>query len=88
MITDISEIEDMGEESGREEAADHYPFVYSPREYRELYRLGRARAQGLYELRGKRARVFAQNWAIGYEANCDMWERDGLLSDDEEDDCA
>ena len=82
-MIDIEEIKDMGEESGREEASDEYPFLPSEPEYRDLYRRGRARAQGLYGLRGKQARVFAQTWAMGFAANIDVWRRDGLLPDEE-----
>ena len=83
-MIDIEDIKDMGEESGRDESADHYPYLLPPN-YRLLYRYGRARAQGLYELRGKAARAFAYAWAVGYEANIDMWKRDGLLPGEESD---
>jgi hypothetical protein len=76
----IALLEDMGEESGREEAADHYPFLPSNPDRRILTWCGRGRAQGLYGLSGKAARIFAQRWAMGYTANCEMFERDGHLS--------
>jgi hypothetical protein len=90
----VSAIEDMGEESGREEAAERVPFLprlsaLSPQEIgryrRMLTRRGRGRAQGpIYNLRGRYARRFAWCWALGYVANCDMFERDGYLDTEEE----
>lgn len=66
----IDEIREAGEESGREEVSDEYPFHDTDADYRELRQRGRGRAQGLYELRGRQAREFAQYWAGGYQANC------------------
>jgi hypothetical protein len=65
-----AEMDAMGEESGREEAADDYPYQDTEASYRKLYRRGRARAQGFYALSGRAARVFAQSWAAGYRAAC------------------
>lgn len=64
-------IEEMGEESGRDEAADEYPYQDENADYRELTWRGRGRAQGsIYDFRGKRARKFAHAWAIGYAQTC------------------
>lgn len=85
---DVEEIAELGEESGREEAGDGVPFLPRVSQMdeaayrafrRRLTRRGRGRAQGLYALRGKAARVFAHNWACGYAANCDLFEQDGYL---------
>jgi hypothetical protein len=70
----LSDIAEQGEESGREEAACDYPFLPDPLDYRELRQYGRGRAQGLYRLRGKAARVFAHNWSIGYIAECNLYK--------------
>lgn len=75
MSINFDKIVDLGEESGREEAAADFPFLPECHEYRMLYRFGRGRAQGLYKLRGKAARVFANNWAMGYQADCRFYER-------------
>lgn len=69
----ISEIALEGEESGRDEASDHYPYTLEE-QYRELVQRGRGRAQGLYGLRGNAARTFAKYWAVGYKANCAMYQ--------------
>lgn len=81
-------IEEMAEESGREEASCDYPYIPLIDEMnneqhrqtrRELTRRGRGRAQGsIYGLRGKAARIFAQSWAMGYLADCALFERDSL----------
>lgn len=80
----LSEIEEIGEESGRDECADEYPFMervtpLSKEEYANLRRWtrrrGQARAQGLYELRGRAARLFSVHWVMGYLANCEIFER-------------
>jgi hypothetical protein len=84
-MSDIDEIADMGEESGRDEAADDYPFLLPIPDRHILIWRGRGRAQGMYRLRGRAARVFARAWAQGYFANCDMYRREGLLVDEEGD---
>lgn len=68
------DIQELGEESGREEAAEDYDIsvLADNLSYRALTRYGRARAQGLYDLRGRDARVFAQSWANGYQAHCEI----------------
>jgi hypothetical protein len=73
------EIEEIAEESGREECACDFPYLPldEPDCYRMLIRYGRGRAQGLYQLRGKIARVFAQHWAGGYMATMDIFRREG-----------
>lgn len=78
---DRYKIEEAGEESGREECACDFPYLplEEPHCYRMLIRYGRGRAQGLYKLRGKYAKVFAQHWAGGYMATMDMFRRDGHL---------
>lgn len=84
----MEDVAEQGEESGREEAADQWPFLplislMSKREYRTwrrgLTRRGRGRAQGLYELYGRQARIFANNWAMGYASTCRIFEEDGYL---------
>lgn len=79
----LDEIAEIGEESGREETEDRYPFLLPIPSRRILTQWGRGRAQGLYALRGKAARIFAQNWAMGYVANIAVWQRDGYLPDGE-----
>lgn len=85
----LTDIEEAGEESGREECACDLPNIPKLSELsdeqrmqlrRKLTRYGRAIAQGLYELRGKRAKLFAQKWAMGYIANCDLFELEGYLT--------
>ena len=75
-ILTLDEIAEMGEESGREEAACDFPFLPHNPDRRVLKWYGRGRAQGLYGLRGKAARVFSQNWAIGYDANVSIYEEE------------
>lgn len=75
-MIDFNEIAEEGEESGREEAADDFPFLPHNPDRRILKWYGRGRAQGLYNLHGKAARIFAQNWAMGYAANVAMYEED------------
>jgi len=77
----IDEIREAGEESGREEASDEYPCPTCSDEYRELVWRGRARAQGMYGLRGKLACLFAQCWAMGYEANCAIFSEEEEVSE-------
>jgi hypothetical protein len=92
MKVDFYEIEEAGEESGREECACDFPFLprYTmmtseeiKRYRRMLKRYGRGRAQGLYRLRGKAARVFSQSWAMGYLATRDVFEREGHIFHEE-----
>jgi hypothetical protein len=87
----IDDSEHAGEESGREEAANDWPMLplvsrMSQQRYaawrRELTWYGRARAQGMYGLHGRAARIFAQNWAAGYAATCRLFEEDGHLIND------
>lgn len=78
------DIRDMGEESGREEMSDEYPFHADDSEYRELVWRGRGRAQGMYGLRGRQAREFAQYWAVGYEANCALYRTIGYTEEESE----
>lgn len=92
-MLDLYKIEEMGEESGREEAWCDYPCIplvsnMSREKYRqtrrELTRYGRGRAQGnIYGLRGKAARIFAQHWAMGYLADCEVFEREEMLQEEE-----
>ncbi len=92
-MLNLYRIEEMGEELGREEAGDDYPYIPLVDEMndkqkrqtrRNLTRRGRGRAQGnIYELRGKAARVFAQNWAMGYIANCEIFEREEIFEHEE-----
>ncbi len=50
-----------------------------------LTRNGGGRATGdISALRGKAVRVFAQCWAMGYLANCERFEREGMLEEDQE----
>jgi hypothetical protein len=67
------DIETMGEESGREEVANEYPNHDVDAPYRDLFYRGLARARELYRLKGRNARVFARNWAMGYQANCELF---------------
>jgi len=87
------DIEELGEEAGREEAGEDYPDIpdvssFSEVQYakysRMLTRYGRGRAQGLYELRGKEARLFAKNFAMGYLANCRIFKEDLEQEEEEE----
>jgi hypothetical protein len=82
----LSRVEDLGEESGREEAACDFPDfsddIDSKSSIRMLTRYGRGRAQGLYRLRGKKAKVFALSWRIGYFATYYMFKREGHLKDE------
>ncbi len=84
---DLYEIEEMGEESGREEAACDFPFfpddIDSKAWSRMLTHYGRGRAQGLYGLRGKKAKVFALSWRIGYFATYYMFKREGHLTEED-----
>jgi hypothetical protein len=75
MKRSLYEIREVGEDSGRDEAADEYPYQDKDATYREIYWRGRGRAQSLYKLRGRDASVFAQAWATGYQAFCSMVER-------------
>lgn len=81
----LSKIEDLGEESGSDEASCDYPDFpdyseMSSKAYsRMLTQYGRGRAQGLYKLRGKKAKVFALSWRIGYFATYYMFKRGGHL---------
>lgn len=75
-MIDFAELAEAGEESGREEAACDFPFLPRNPNRRILTWYGRGRAQGLYNLRGKAARIFAQKWAMGYAANVAMYEED------------
>lgn len=77
----IDEIRDMGEESGREEMADEAPFHDIDATYRDLIHRGRGRAQGMYGLRGRHAREFAQYWAEGYKANCSLYRYVGCAEE-------
>lgn len=81
-------LEVLGEESGREEAVCDFPFFpdFSTFSYAEnkaysrmLTRYGRGRAQGHYGLRGKKAKVFAVSWRIGYFATYDLFKREGQV---------
>lgn len=74
-MIDFDEIAERGEESGREEASADFPYFPEEPCRRLLTWYGRGRAQGrIYRLRGKAAHVFAQNWAMGYEANVSLYE--------------
>lgn len=73
---DLEKVAEWGEESGREEASADFPFLPRNPSRRVLTRRGRARAQGLYGLHGKAARVFARKWAMGYDANVSLYEED------------
>ena len=91
-MLNLSKIEEMGEESGREEASDDFPNLpivsqLSQEQYKQwrriLTRYARGRAQGdIYALRGKAARIFAQNWVMGYIADCSLHEREGMLEEE------
>ena len=72
----LHDIAEMGEEDGREEAADEFPFLPHDPDRCLLTWRGRAYAHRLYGLLGKKARVFAQNWAMGYAANVALYEED------------
>lgn len=80
----LYKVEELGEESGREEAACDFPFfsddIDTKAYSRFITQYGRGRAQGLYRLRGKKAKVFALSWRIGYFATYSMFKREGLLS--------
>ena len=95
MKQELYAIQNMGEESGREEASCDYPNIpvvrtLSSEEYRQwdrmLKRDGLKRAQDIYELHGRQAVIFAQCWAMGYLADCDVYEREGMLEEGDDDD--
>lgn len=77
------EIEDLGEESGRDQASDEFYPDEKSDSYRDLRRRGRARAQGtIYQLRGRNARQFSIAWAQGYFSEYD-WMRREVQEDSE-----
>jgi hypothetical protein len=87
-------IEELGEESGREEASCDYPNIPAVskldiEKYRQwersLKRDGLKRAQDIYELNGREAVIFAQCWAMGYLADCDLFEQEGMFGEEEKD---
>jgi len=87
----LCKVEDLGEQSGNEEAACDFPDfpdyeeISSKAYSRILTRYGRGRAQGLYKLRGKKAKIFALSWRMGYLANYYMFKREGHLSEENDD---
>jgi hypothetical protein len=70
-----AEIEEIAEERGRDDAGSHYPDNYRDN-YRHLRTIGRAIARDDYQLAGRQAKLFAINYASGYRAEVDVFERD------------